>query len=84
MPRRLQILLFASLRERLQQEALEMDWPGGSLRELRAVLVALGPAWADFAHPPRVRAAVNQVMASEETRVEPGDEVAFFPPVTGG
>ncbi|MGM0450475.1 MAG: MoaD/ThiS family protein, partial [Pseudomonadota bacterium] len=28
--------------------------------------------------------AVNQAMAREATPVQPGDEVAFFPPVTGG
>lgn len=32
----------------------------------------------------RLRVAVNQTMASPETLVAPGDEVAIFPPVTGG
>jgi molybdopterin synthase sulfur carrier subunit len=31
-----------------------------------------------------VRCAVNQEFADPATRIGPGDEVAFFPPVTGG
>ena len=39
---------------------------------------------AAFANPTAVRAAVNQDFAAPDRRIEPGDEVAFFPPVTGG
>jgi molybdopterin synthase catalytic subunit/molybdopterin converting factor small subunit len=53
---------------------------------------SLGSIWDDFAarfprlgaHRPHVRAARNHEFASFETRVEPGDEVAFLPPVSGG
>ena len=37
-----------------------------------------------FVNPRLVRAAVNQVFAAPDTVLAPGDEVAFFPPVTGG
>ncbi len=37
-----------------------------------------------FARPRLVRCAVNQVFAGPETPIRDGDEVAFFPPVTGG
>ena len=37
-----------------------------------------------FANPAAVRCAVNQDYARPEDPVRPGDEVAFFPPVTGG
>jgi len=39
---------------------------------------------AAFVNPRLVRAAVNQVFAGPDTALAPGDEVAFFPPVTGG
>lgn len=52
---------------------------------LRAELCARGGAWAVELAPGRaVRVAVNHVLAGAEARVVPGDEVAFFPPVTGG
>jgi molybdopterin synthase sulfur carrier subunit len=37
-----------------------------------------------FASPRLVRCAVNQVFAGRQTPIHDGDEVAFFPPVTGG
>ena len=52
---------------------------------LRAALCARGGAWAEaLAETKRVRAAVNQDMADAGTAVRDGDEIAFFPPVTGG
>ncbi len=53
---------------------------------------SLGSIWDDFAarfprleaHRPHVRAARNHEFAAFETRVEPGDEIAFLPPVSGG
>ena len=55
------------------------------LESLRALLVARGGAWKEGLAPGRpVRAAVNQNMALGDTALADGDEVAFFPPVTGG
>ncbi|MBX9698162.1 MAG: MoaD/ThiS family protein, partial [Acetobacteraceae bacterium] len=39
---------------------------------------------AAFAEGRQIRAAVNQEFAAPADPVAPGDEVAFFPPVTGG
>jgi molybdopterin converting factor small subunit len=39
---------------------------------------------AAFARPAAVRCAVNQTFAAADAAVAAGDEVAFFPPVTGG
>ena len=51
----------------------------------REALVAQGDPWAGaFANLKRVRGAVNQTMADDDEPVADGDEVAFFPPVTGG
>ena len=52
---------------------------------LRAALAARGGAWAVELAPERaVRMAVNHAMAGPETVIADGDEVALFPPVTGG
>jgi molybdopterin converting factor small subunit len=52
---------------------------------LIAWLAARSPGHAAaFADPRQLRAAVNQDFATPDAPVAPGDEVAFFPPVTGG
>jgi sulfur-carrier protein len=81
----LRILYFAWLRERVghAQEALALPEGVTTVAGLRQYLIARGPAYAALAQP-SVRVAVNQAMANPSTAVGPGDEVAFFPPVTGG
>lgn len=81
------VLYFARLREALGTGAEQIALPHTveDLDGLRALLIARGGAWAEALAPDRaIRAAVNQSMASGETRVADGDEIAFFPPVTGG
>lgn len=81
------LLWFAWLRERLGtgEETLELPAEVVTVAALVAHLAARGPAYAEALEPRMgVRCAVNQEFASAETPVRPGDEVAFFPPVTGG
>ena len=81
------ILYFARLREAFGKASEQIVLPVGvkDLDSLRALLRGRGGAWADeLADDKPVRAAVNQDMARGDTRVEDGDEIAFFPPVTGG
>ncbi|MDO5056871.1 MAG: molybdopterin converting factor subunit 1 [Lautropia sp.] len=85
------ILYFASLRERLGTGAEQLALPAGvrSVAELRQWLAARGGVWAEAFTPPasgrdRLRAAVDQAMATADTPLHDGAEVAFFPPVTGG
>ncbi len=81
------VLYFASLRERLdcarEEVALPPDTPTvGSVVE---TLRARDGRWSEAFAPGRSwRVAVNQSMADLATPLKPGDEVAFFPPVTGG
>jgi molybdopterin synthase sulfur carrier subunit len=76
---------FASLREALGAvESVDVA-PGTTLGELRDTLIARGGGHANvLARSRAVRCALNQSMASEDTPLVDGAEVAFFPPVTGG
>ena len=66
-------------------EALALPPGGANVGALRAHLAARGGVWAEHFAPQRnLRAAVNQDMAGLDAAVNAGDEVAFFPPVTGG
>ncbi len=83
----LKILYFASLRERMGrgEEQIRLPDQVDSIQHLIAWLLTRDPAGAAaFAQPTLVRAAVNQGFATPATRIKDGDEIAFFPPVTGG
>ncbi len=84
---RVKLLYFAGLREQVGTGGEELELPAGvsTLAGLRSHLVSRGGAWQSaFAETRLVRMAVNQDMAQATTSIRPGDEVAFFPPVTGG
>jgi len=81
------VLYFARLREALGtgSERIALPPAVGDLDGLRSLLMARGGAWAQELAPGRqVRVAVNQDMAAGDTPIAEGDEIAFFPPVTGG
>lgn len=79
------LLYFAGLREQLGTPGEELDVPATTVAGLRSQLMARGGAWQSaLAQGRALRVAVNQEMAQPTTPVKPGDEVAFFPPVTGG
>ena len=81
------LLYFASLRERLGCAREEVALPPGTPTVGTVVdrLRARDGRWSEAFAPGRDwRVAVNQQMASLATPLRPGDEVAFFPPVTGG
>jgi molybdopterin synthase sulfur carrier subunit len=84
---RITVLYFARLREAIGVDRETVDVPAevATVGALRDWLVARGAPWAEaFAGIRRIRAAVAQTMANDETRLADGVEVAFFPPVTGG
>jgi sulfur-carrier protein len=83
----LTILYFAWLRERtgLSQESVALPAGVRTVADLVAWLAERSPGHASaLANRRTVRCAVNQDFAEPTTAVHPGDEVAFFPPVTGG
>jgi sulfur-carrier protein len=83
----IQVLYFARLRERLGTARESIELPAGvaTAAELIAHLCLRGPPWSDaLGQGERVMVAVNQALAQPRTSVRDGDEVALFPPVTGG
>lgn len=83
----MKIVYFAWLRERIGMAEEEVAPPPevASVADLIGWLKARSPGHAAaFADLARVRVAVNQEYASLGAKVGPADEVAFFPPVTGG
>ena len=81
------MLFFAGLREQVGTAAMELELPAavGTVGALREHLRGLGSAYAAALGEKRaLRAAVNQEMVAASTPIGAGDEVAFFPPVTGG
>ena len=83
----LTLLYFARLRESLGQAQEKIAWQPmlTSVGALLDVLRARGPDWqAALSDAQMVRVAVNQDLAQPATPLKDGDEVALFPPVTGG
>ncbi len=76
---------FASIREAAGTASEALETEAGTIAELRAELQARGGQLAEVLAPGRaVRMALNQELAHEHAGLTEGDEVAFFPPVTGG
>lgn len=82
----IQVRYFASLREALGRSSESVDPPPSvtTVAALRDHLAARGEPWNTLGTARNLRAAVNQDMVGMEAPVAAGDEVAFFPPVTGG
>ena len=83
----MKLVYFAWVRQKVGRSEEIVD-PPSSVRtagDLVAWLVTCGAGYAEaLADLKRVRVAINQEHANLAAPVEAGDEVAFFPPVTGG
>ncbi|MCD2513559.1 molybdopterin converting factor subunit 1 [Comamonas endophytica] len=76
---------FASIREALGTGSESCSTTASTLGALRDELIARGGAYAQaLARGKAVRMAHNQLLSDESAALAQGDEVAFFPPVTGG
>ncbi|WP_428392616.1 molybdopterin converting factor subunit 1 [Lichenicoccus sp.] len=83
----MRVLYFAWLKDRLgcAEETVALPAAVGNVGALLDWMRARSPRHQEaFAEGSRIRAAVNQEFATDATRIAPGDEIAFFPPVTGG
>ena len=81
----IRVVFFASIREALGIHQLELDSAGiANAADVIQALRSRGEPWQAVLGGENVLIAVNQTMAEPGAAVREGDEVAFFPPVTGG
>ncbi len=77
---------FARYRELLGSEGEALQWEPelSSLRHLRERLVSRGGPWAQTLGQANLMCARNQELCTLDEPLRDGDDIAFFPPVTGG
>ncbi|HTZ76683.1 MAG TPA: molybdopterin converting factor subunit 1 [Stellaceae bacterium] len=83
----MKLLYFAWLRTKIGIAEESLDPPAGvaTVGALLDWLKRRGPGFADALKDASVvRVAVNQTYVPSDHPIKPGDEVALFPPVTGG
>ncbi len=81
----IKVLFFAKLRETLGCGELSVEPAGEDTTEsIRQRLMADHPNWQEALSDEQLLIAVNQNLCTQEQTVGDGDELAFFPPVTGG
>lgn len=80
------ICYFARFREKLGCQQESYTWTANiTVEQLLQQLAARGGVWSElFQTTQGVLVAINQEMMPLSTLINAGDEVAFFPPVTGG
>jgi molybdopterin synthase sulfur carrier subunit len=80
----IKILFFAYLRERLDLAQIDYELTSEkTVADILKELTAKGEPWNILAEQD-VLIAVNQTLSSKSESIKDGDELAFFPPVTGG
>lgn len=82
---KIHLLFFGGLREQLSTAAETLELEAATVADVLAVLRARGGVWQQSLDDSQALAfAVGQHFAVAETPIKNGDEVAIFPPVTGG
>ena len=80
----IKVLFFAQIRELVGCNELSVAAGFSDVEALRRELVGKGDKWALALDSNKLLVAVNQEICALTTAIKSGDEVAFFPPVTGG
>lgn len=79
------VVFLAQLREQLGSAGVQVDSSAAaSIEELKQYLILHHPEWAVFLDNKKLLVALNHEYARGDLPLKSGDEVAFFPPVTGG
>jgi len=86
MNKQLKVLYFASLGEALRcdEELVALDTQVKTVADLKGVLASRGENWAKLLSEPSLRCAVDHTISRDDTLLANAEEIAFFPPVTGG
>ncbi|EEO04235.1 TPA: molybdopterin synthase sulfur carrier subunit [Vibrio cholerae] len=80
----IKVLFFAQTRELVECDSLVVEHAFATVEALRQHLARQPGKWDMALEPGKLLAAVNQSIVPFDTELNDGDEVAFFPPVTGG
>ncbi|WP_424407871.1 molybdopterin synthase sulfur carrier subunit [Pasteurella sp. PK-2025] len=80
----LKILFFAQTRELIGVDALELPADFTTAEQVRQHLAEKSELWALALEKGKLLVAINQSLMPLDSEVKAGDEIAFFPPVTGG
>jgi molybdopterin synthase sulfur carrier subunit len=81
----IRVLFLAQLREQLGIAEVQIAAESVvSIATLKQYLVAGNPQWEEYLSNSKLFVAVNHQYAKTDVAIKSGDEVAFFPPVTGG
>ena len=81
----IKVVFFAALREQLNCSELSLTSENlATVADLKNQLASKNAAWQQVFANSALLSAVNHDMVSNEQAIKSGDEVAFFPPVTGG
>ncbi len=80
----LTILFFAQTRELIGCDSLTLPVDFATAEDLRRHLAAQGGKWALALENGKLLVAINHTIVPMQTALNDGDEIAFFPPVTGG
>lgn len=84
---KIKLLYFARIKEAVNYSTEEVDLPDNvlTITALKNWLTLRGEVWANlFDGKQVVRAAINHTLVDDLAIIQANDEVAFFPPVTGG
>lgn len=80
----IKVLFFGQLKDQVQTGSTEVAESVEDVANLKQTLVLHHPHWGEYLSADATLVAVNQAIGNENTSLVDGDEVAFFPPVTGG
>ena len=81
----IKVVFFAALREQLNCSELEISSEEvTTIAALKTQLASKDDTWQKVFTSNTLLSAVNHDMVNDEQLIKSGDEVAFFPPVTGG
>ena len=80
------VKFFSLVREAVETEKLTLELNDSltTVEALKNELGLRGEAWKEALSHPNLIQAVNQRVVFQEEVIKDGDEVAFFPPMTGG
>lgn len=81
----IKVNFFAALREQLNCSELSLSAENVStIEQVKQAIINQNPQWKVTLENASLLSAVNLDMVNSDHKVKSGDEVAFFPPVTGG